>query len=66
MYLLQEMNQIEGYTVTKRDPKEHLENYKRRFLVYCLSTVFIFVISKTVTQLIMYYLKRSLPLLKKK
>ncbi|KAM3281184.1 protein IN2-1 B isoform X1 [Capsicum chacoense] len=29
---IKEMNQIEGYTVTKRDPKEHLENYKRRFL----------------------------------
>ncbi|XP_055800640.1 protein IN2-1 homolog B-like isoform X2 [Solanum dulcamara] len=29
---IKEMNQIEAYTVTKRDPKEHLENYKRRFL----------------------------------
>lgn len=29
---IKEMNQIEAYTVTKRDPKEHLENYKKRFL----------------------------------
>ncbi|MCD7469887.1 Protein IN2-1 [Datura stramonium] len=29
---IKEMNQIEAYTVTKRDPKEHLESYKRRFL----------------------------------
>ncbi|XP_060183857.1 protein IN2-1 homolog B-like isoform X2 [Lycium barbarum] len=29
---IEEMNQIEAYTITKRDPKEHLESYKRRFL----------------------------------
>ncbi|XP_019232693.1 PREDICTED: protein IN2-1 homolog B-like isoform X2 [Nicotiana attenuata] len=29
---IEEMNQIEAYTVTKRDPKELLESYKKRFL----------------------------------
>lgn len=29
---IKEINQIEAYTVTKRDPKEHLESYKRHFL----------------------------------
>ncbi|KAL8557609.1 hypothetical protein ACS0TY_004893 [Phlomoides rotata] len=30
---LEEMNKIEGYKQTRRDPKEHVESYKRRFLV---------------------------------
>lgn len=31
--LVQEMNKIEAYTETQRDPKEHVESYKKRFLV---------------------------------
>lgn len=48
VHLLQEMNQIEAYTVTKRDAKELLESYKKRFLVNRLSTAFtsIFFIQK--------------------
>ncbi|PIN16717.1 Glutathione S-transferase [Handroanthus impetiginosus] len=29
---VEEMNKIEGYKQTKRDPKEHIESYKNRFL----------------------------------
>ncbi|CAN1257862.1 Glutathione S-transferase L2, chloroplastic [Linum perenne] len=29
-----EMNKIEGYNETRRNPKEHVENYKKRFAVF--------------------------------
>lgn len=31
--LLQGMNNIDGYKVTRSDPKELVESYKKRFLV---------------------------------
>lgn len=33
MLILQEMNKIEGYKQTQRDEKEHIESYKKRFLM---------------------------------
>ncbi|XP_017253337.1 glutathione S-transferase L3-like isoform X1 [Daucus carota subsp. sativus] len=30
---IEELNKIEGYTQTRRDPKEHVESYKKRFSV---------------------------------
>lgn len=47
---MQQMDKIPGYKITERDPKEHVEAYKKRFLVLLKARLFFSLLNGAVLQ----------------